>query len=582
MATRTSALILWSTRPVGWSDLRRSLTQPSVAATFLSLVAVGLSVLASAGVPVTGDAALHTSLASQISDSWSLDTDPASHYPPLFHVLGAMFYAAAGITGLHLLSALALGATGAVTYLIARQLGMGPAPSLAAQALVSLSPVMLWYSGLILMEPTLVAAVMLSVLLTLRFNEHPTIQRGVALVLALVTMLLVKQTAAPVAVAVVVFLALSGRVGVKKSSAVAAATLLLIALPYLWVYDNTGALIDLGQPPLTEVEADSSTFPGSLIAGGWVAKQPEWSLALEQEVDSSALYRQGTQVHESRHIWAVNLISWQNFSRLHTPYPAAFSGYNLGQFWPTTIFGSVGLMLGFGALTFAVRRRSDWTLLALVMVISYFAMYFGSDTKRLYLFVTALSVLIIIFGYETAWKWLRRRTGNSPRFNRFSIAVTVGVAALLLVSALPQLRAQFQVLDNRETTQGGGFASVGGVESIAEIGAWINQNTEPGQGFVAASVYEWEYYSDRQDLWDDGLDYRLYFLSPDRIQHYLMTAGAKYVVIRTNQIVEDDEWNHIERVPQQFVTAIEEMFPMVQQSVTADIRVYEVTTQQQG
>ena len=124
--------------------------------------------------------------------------------------------------------------------------------------------------------------------------------------------------------------------------------------------------------------------------------------------------------------------------------------------------------------------------------------------------------------------------------------------------------------------------SIGGVPSIAVTGAWIRDHSGPNDVVFATSAYEWEYYAQRPNLWFQGLNYLIYFLPPERIDHYLKEAGAKYVVIRDNQIVADADWVHVGYIPQSFNDSVRGLYPLAFTSPHGDIKVYQVTSHKGG
>lgn len=567
-----------------WDGVPRrlaSISPVTLATAGLAVVAVALSASAGWDMEPAGDGALHVDLSRQIAGSLSLDTTVASHYPPLYHLVGAIGHSIAGPAGVQAISFLAFGLTSLFTFLFVRELTGSLRSALAAQSLVTFSPVLLWYSSLTLMEPLLTAAVMASLYSVLRATNDPCFRTGVFAAASLATVALIKQTGLPVVGASVLFLAVSS-FGLKRTAMVALAVAIISAGPYLYVYSRTGAFTDPGQAPVAQLREQG--FPGSVLTGGMADRIEPWSLDLDSEVDSPALYEQGTVLHRARHVYWRNLAGWSRFNWIHTLYPASFSGYQDAAILPVHWLLNLSLLAGYLTALYASRRSSGWRLVLLTLCASYIAMSWGTDTKRLFLYVPVIASALVVFPYVFWWPPLRSRFAAriEPYLAREHVK-TVGIpvaataaAVLVMAAVLPLTVAQFRTLDTYDLTQGGGFAAVGGVDSIEEAGAWLRTRLRDDEAFVAASVYEWEYYSERQDLWDEGLDYRAYFLPVDRLDYYLNEAGARYVVVRQNQVVEDDEWDHIERVPDSFVRRLESIYPLAYTTSYGDIKVFQV------
>ena len=546
----------------------------------LTLVAVTMAAFAGAGMMPTGDGALHVNLARQISQSLSLETASVSHYPPVYHIVAAIAYSLGGPAGVQAISFLAFGVISAFTYLFVREVTGSSRSGLAAQVLVTFSPVLLWYSSLTLMEPTLAAVIVATLYMVLRTSREPTLRNIAITTAGLCTISLIKQTGLPIVGAAIVFLAFSD-VGIRRTALIGVVISIVAAGPYLYIYSRTGAFTDPGQAPISQLAGQSSGLTGSILTGGVESHTPQWSIELDSEVDAIALYETGTTTHEARHVYWKNVFRPSQFTWVHTLYPETFSGYSGSSMPPVTWILNISLFAGFALAFVAARSNSGWRLVLLTLGVSYIGMSWGSDTHRLFLYVPAIASALLVLPYLFVWQKYgnRMRTYlSTERARNIGIPATVAAIAILFAAtAVPTLIAQFRTLSSYDQTQGGGFPSSGGMQSVSETGAWLKEHLAPGESFTAASVYEWEYYSERQDLWDDGLDYRTYFLEPGRLDHYLKVAGAKYIVIRENQVIEDSDWNHVELVPVSFLEKLDATYPIVYTSSFGDIRVYEVT-----
>lgn len=590
----TARLNYWSN--AGWTTRLFAVSPYKVASAAVALLATAIATSAGWQIEPVGDGALHVDLSRQIAGSFSLNTEVVSNYPPLYHIFGAIGHAIAGPSGVQAISFVSFGVMSWFTFLLIRELTQSQKAALAAQGLVSLSPVLIWYSSLTLMEPMLVATVVAALYFVLRAKKEKTLRSSVYAAIALAAVALTKQTGVPVVVASLIFLALPGNgtlpsFAFKRTAIIGFVVVVIAAGPYVFIYSQTGAFTDTGNAPLSQIE--NTSWPASTLTGDVVDKAPAWSVELDMESDSIALYEQGTVLHEARQVYWKNLTDWSRFNWIHTLYPTSFSGYNSASIsifhWVLNISFVAGLITAF----ISARRSRNVLLILLVLGFSYVAMSWGTDSKRLFLYVPVISAVLVVLPYVYWWRKrsklpvslkdrLHRVSANHHARTIGAPVVLVALTAISLAAILPLVSAQFRTLDDYNDTQGGGFDAVGGVNSIREAGEWMNGRLLEDEAFVAASVYEWEYYTERPDLWDEGLDYRLYFLPADRIDHYLNTAGARYVVIRLNQVMEDDAWNHIERVPVSFVEKLESQYPLAYTTTYGDIKIFEVLRGQEA
>ena len=548
----------------------------------LAAVLFAVTFPVSQGLPVLGDGAYHAIVIEEIAVTRDVRTPTVTHYPPLYHILGAQLYLFLGTSGTQLISPLAIAFASLLMYLIVIELTGRPLLGLMTQGLLTSSPLLIQYSTVILMEPLLVAMILFGTYVLLVANRNKTRRVLVLVALALASGALVKQVGIVAPVAGVLFLVLTGA-GWRR---VAALTLLVLAItagPYLFLYSRSDALIGTALRPPTVLKERSQSVVGSVLHGDAWSRTPAWSWELENELDTSRIYDRGTLAHRQGYVRPSSLIHWDQFAFLHSLYPESFFYYaSDSRPWLQHIL-NVLLISGFLLAIVKAVRSPPWRMVVLLLLVSYPALSLGNDTKRYFLHVAVISA---VFPVLTLWivhrligKW--RNPGRSASIRsiaRLSLADGI-VAALVILTILeiyPLARDQVQVMENHRFAQGGGFLSRGGMDSLRMASDWLNANSEPSDTYMAASPHEWTYYSQRRDLWREGLDYRLYFLPEDRIDYYMRQAEVRYVIIRQNQLVADRDWNHIERVPRSFHAKVRRIYPEAYVTPSADIRIYEV------
>lgn len=546
----------------------------------LGLLAFLMVFPASSSLPVLGDGALHARLMQDIAGSGKPIADISAPYPVLYHLMGGILFQMLGITGIKLISPLAIGVSTLVAYLIARELTGRDVVSLLVMPLVAFSPKVIWYGALIYMEPLQVMFVLLGVyamLLSLKRFYAPDIAL-VALMVAGAA--LTKQVGLVMAVAAGMFF-LINRMGLQRTGMLAALVSAFIVGPYVFMFFNSHALV---KPPAIgpqELRERSAGPLGSLLMGDRWRYYPEWAWELEQEVDATELYSQGTQAHESRHIFGLALGEWDKFLELHTLFPYSFFGYGEApKPWLITALNA-SLVAGYIlAMAWAVRSQK-WRAIALVLLVTYPVLSVGSDTRRYFLYVPVLLAFLPLLPFVQAHsvaEGLRWRNRAAP----VAMAVAFLALGLIAVGQLYQMGVQEERVVRRAGILQEYSPSAGGIPSIAVTGAWIRDHSGPDDVVFATSAYEWEYYAQRPNLWFQGLNYLIYFLPPERIDHYLGEAGARYVVIRDNQIVADEDWAHVGYMPQSFYDNVLGLYPLAFTSPHGDIKVYEVTTKEGG
>jgi len=225
------------------------------------------------------------------------------------------------------------------------------------------------------------------------------------------------------------------------------------------------------------------------------------------------------------------------------------------------------LLAGFlFALGYSVTRRS-WRIIPAVVFLGWLFTYWGTDTRRYFLFLPVL--LAFLYAWPLA---LAAQNFKLSKHRVVSFLIILGIGACILYAVqggLNELRDQ-RKLDMMQCYR----PSVGGIASMKDVGEWINRNTTEDDKVFGTSIYEWTYYTDRE-VWQD---YRLYFLDKDRIDYYLsQVLDIKYVLVRDNQVIEP--WKHVEWFPESFRDKIAEMYPVAYVSTYGDITVYRVVQQ---
>jgi hypothetical protein len=112
--------------------------------------------------------------------------------------------------------------------------------------------------------------------------------------------------------------------------------------------------------------------------------------------------------------------------------------------------------------------------------------------------------------------------------------------------------------------------SMGGIDSVVEIGEWIKENSNAQDKLWQVCGSELLFYANRKIYGD----YSYYFLTETELKKIIADLNITYLIILKSQIVKDEEWNNFCWVPQSFEERIKKMYPIAYQSSYGDISVY--------
>lgn len=114
---------------------------------------------------------------------------------------------------------------------------------------------------------------------------------------------------------------------------------------------------------------------------------------------------------------------------------------------------------------------------------------------------------------------------------------------------------QFNIIKNQYRTQIYS-SSKWGIESIKKVGSRLNINTSPESKIRMMCGNELAYYSNRKV----SADRQSYFLTKEEIQTYLTLKDDKYMVILDSQLVDNNDWSGLCKIPKDFKKIIEDLY----------------------
>jgi len=516
-------------------------------------------------LPVLGDGCHHAYIMEEIANKQSLDIESKVYYPMFYHLFGAIIYNFLGIDGIKLISPLMMALSGLVVYLIAKKLTKTKFAALLSILLIAFSPKVIWYGVQILIEPFMIFFILLAIYVCLIFYKSQKTRNLLLLSFLLGMAISTKQQTLFLVIALPTFL-LINKIELKKIFFVLAIPLLVASGPWLYMYSTTGCLVS---PPSDSIVLNSQgKILPKILFGDY--EVPEWSKRLEKESGGLSIYQKGVETHECRHIYIWDMLNIDKFYYLNGLYPSNWYGIS-GQ-WKTSVYIILKLLFIVGFLLTLIYsfKDSKWRILPCIIFVSWSFTYLGSDTKRYFLYLPIILSLSYFLVIDRILISLKKIKLNAFKIRKFLGFLLIFISITFLIPYSVGMRAQIGA-KNLANTQCYS-PSRGGVSSIEEVGKWIQENSNESDKIFGTSGIEWKYYSKRKVI----ADARMYFLPRERIDYWLNYLEIKYVVIRQNQILPDNEWNHLEYYPESFYKKIKEMYPLVYVSSYKDIEVYEV------
>ena len=529
-------------------------------------------------LPVLGDGTYHMFVMEEIADKGSVDIDVMVHYPMFYHLYGGLTSLFFGIPGIKLLSPIMTALSGLVVYLIALKLTSSKPVGLAAMLLIASSAKLVQYNAQILMEPFLIFFVLLAIYSALLFYKNPSTIMALFCSLSVTMAICTKQQALFLLLALPAFFIVN-RMPLKRTLLFLALAIVFASGPYMCLHSSIGGL-DIPSSTgsifhrILTPAPDKDSFLNHIAIQPSVDDVPDWSRQLDQEADAPSLHEQGTRDAESRHVYIWDMVNPIKFLDLNSlqPYLSIVHGFrgSTPLFLRTLGYLSLQILLITGlffSLGYSIGNRK-WRIVPAVILFSWLFMFWGSDTQRYFLYLPVFMAFLC--------PWPLHLVSENFEMSRHKIAslfliLLTCVIALYLVQAAVGEHSDVRELADTQCYH----PSEGGIASIEEVGRWIKEDSGEGDRIFGTSIYEWTYYTDRE-VWHD---YRIYYLSKERIDYYLReTWNIKYIIVRENQIIEDTFWNHLEYYPESFYNQIKELYsPATYISECNDIEVYEIS-----
>jgi len=532
----------------------------------LSLVIFLMIYPVSTDLPVLGDGCHHAYIMEEIANKQSLDIESKVYYPMFYHLFGAIIYNFFGSEGIKLISPLMMALSGLLVYLIAKKLTKSEFVALLSILLIAFSPKVIWYGVQILMEPFMVFFILLATYVCLIFYKSQKTRNLLLLSFLLGMAISTKQQALFLVIALPIFL-LINKIKLKKIFFVLAIPLLVASGPWLYMYSTTGCLVS---PPSDSVVLNSQgRILPKILFGDY--EVPEWSKTLEKESRGLSIYQKGVETHECRHIYIWDMLNMDKFYYLNGLYPSNW--YAISDQWKESdlyIILKLLFIVGFFLTLIYSFKDPKWRILPCIIFVSWSFTYLGSDTKRYFLYLSIILSSSYFLVIDRILISLKKIRSNDPKIRKFLGFLLIFISIIFLIPYQVGIICRIGT-KNLVNTQCYSL-SKGGIPSIEEVGKWIQENSNVSDKIFGTSGYEWEYYSKRKAF----ADARIYFLPRERIDYWLKLWNTKYVVVRQNQILPDNEWDHLEYYPESFYKKIKEMYPLVYLSSYKDIEVYEV------
>jgi len=518
-------------------------------------------------LPVLGEGAQHAYIVKEIANKQSLDIETKVYYPMFYHIFGAVVYSLFGITGVKIIAPFMMTLSGLIVYLIAKELTKSEFVALLSIPLIAFSPKIIRYGAQILMEPFLVFFICAAFYSLMFFYKK---QNGEGLIVSalLVAMAIsAKQQGLFLFIAAPLFLIVN-KVELKKILLFIILILLFAAGPYLFLVSSTGGLVKPDRSYLLHIQENPDLISRIIYVNNWNLI-PEWSKKLEKESGGYELYKKGTIRFVANKFTLKDMLNKNNLVYINSLYPAPLFGY-VKENLRTNVL-EVLFLIGILITVIYSLKDPKWRGVLIVVLISWFFMFFSWGTLKHFLYLPVFLSFIYFLPIQLIIK--RIKSNNSGVSSACALIFLLFIIVVALIPYSLGIKAQYYT-KGLEKTQCYS-RSKGGIASIEEVGLWIQRHSKESDKIFGTSEFEWVYYTNRKS----SFDYRIYFLPKERIDYWLKFWGTRFVIIRQNQIIPDEKWDHWEYYPESFVKKIEEMYPLVYKSSYEDIMVYEVKCQ---
>ena len=541
----------------------------------LCLIVFLISYSSASHLPVLGDGSFHAYAIEEIATKGTAAIDTEVYYPLFYHLFGALIYSLGGITAVKIIAPLMMALSALLIYLIAKELTKSKFVALTSIIIIAFSSKVIWYGSQILMEPFMIFFVVAVTYAVLLLHKKQNIKTVIFTAILMGMAISTKQQALFLIIAIPFFLLLN-RMEIKKIAVLAGLTILVALGPYLWLVSTNGSLIQpsscgsfFQRAPDSVIIclSESNSIADQIIFGIGDYQIPDWSRELEEESDGIDIYNRGTEEHEARHLYIWDMANPIKFLWLNSLQTLHFwRGFTT----PAHIIGFVLLQIllisGFlFSLGYSVKRK-EWRIIPCVVFTSWLFTFWGSDSLRYFLHLPVLMGFLCLLPIKLTFD--NFKLPQAKLMTVFMLIVILTVPPYVIRAGINE-QAHVKELENTQCYA----SSEGGISSIEETGKWLKEHTGRDDVVFGTSINEWTYYSGMEAFWD----YRVYFLPPDRLDHYLKLWGVKYLLVRDNQIVSDDNWSHLEFYPRTFYENVQTMYHSpVYISSHGDIEVYEI------
>ncbi len=272
-------------------------------------------------------------------------------------------------------------------------------------------------------------------------------------------------------------------------------------------------------------------------------------------------YSTGVARVEEKHIWPTDVFTnFVKFNQANSLY-LDWEGRKLESeilLYVSFVFLIAGL--GYCLINFTVNKDLLF-FSAIFIVINYLLFSRNTDQPRYHLFIP-IYLLVFIFLFLNHYI-------KKINFSRHLRIFTASLIVILLF--IPILHNRVNLNKRWGKTQLYA-SSIGGTESIIEVGNWFKKNTDIDVKIGQQCSNETRYYSDRSIIGD----WRIYFIPIEDLKKYFKEKNIHYYVIYKSQIVPDKQWISLCWIPQTFYETMETHYKRVFTSPMKDVYVYEI------
>lgn len=535
-------------------------------------------------LPLFGDATIHGYQANILRDkNWSSLT---AEYPSLYYFAMSVVYSQIGEIGYNLLIYVGFILLLISTFLLVKEFTKNYYLALLSLVLVACSPKIIFYSARMYQEVLISAFFIFVIYLLFKFLRVKSNKIFAILILFLGITISFKQQGLFILYPSIVFLFIVELIR-KKVAFVQLLLIILIplfiALPFYGVLFHTKGELQPGSGEFKPLKIVNNIGQSVFMYKENIAQNSNTKIDnsilnkpttnLQNDIENNKLSLDsklimiekshlslGSTRAENRHLWPTEIFTnFDKFNQANNLYTST-QGEDLESKVPMLITFTL-LIFGFLYCLFNLKSYSSLIIFSLAfLTINYLAFMRNTDQQRYHMYLPIFLLVFVFIFFNIILKKTKIK----------KILSLITIFTLLIMIYIPLLTSRIVINKSWANSQLYS-SSVGGIQSVAEMGKWLNINSDNNTIIGQQCGNETQYYSNRIIKGD----WRIYFLDEVSLIEYFKEKNIKYYIIFDSQLVNDNDWHSLCWVPYSFNEKLKRNYKLVYETKAKDIRIYE-------